>query len=852
MKRFGKILGSILGIGLFSLALWVLHRELRAYNYHQVVGQLGAINGWRVALGVALTGLSYFILTGYDTLAFRYIGHPLEYRKVATASFIGYAFAYNIGLSNLAGGSIRYRLYSAWGLSAVEIAQVIVFCGLSLWLGFCLVGGLIFLGTPLTLPSQLPLPFADTRPFGAILLALVAAGLALTLLRPRPIRVRDWVFTLPSPRLYLAELAISSIDWLVAGTVFFALLPASAQIHFTWFMGIFMLAHLVGAASNIPAGLGVFEMVIIPALSSYVPGAQVVGVVVVYRIIYYILPLITAAGLLGIHEVSQRREGVRKIARFFGQWVPEIVPQVMAFTTFVGGAMLLFSGATPTVPVRLEWLKDFLPLPVIEISHFLGSLAGMGLLILARGLQRRLDAAWHLTVALLTTGIVVSLLKGLDYEEALALSVMLAALFPSRGAFYRKAAFFSQRFTPGWITAIAVVVGASLWIGFFSYKHLEYSSELWWRFSFSPHSDASRFLRASVGVGILALAIAAYRLIQPAQPEPHPPTAAELDLAGNIVDRFSKTYAKIALLGDKDFMFNDDRSAFLMYGIEGRSWVALGDPVGPREARDELVWQFRELCDRHGGWSVFYHVQVENLHLYLDLGLTMLKLGEEALVPLGAFTMTGGSRKSFRHAVRRMEEAGCRFEWVPREEVPALLPRLRVISDAWLAGKNAREKGFSLGYFDEAYLKRNPIALIHQGDRLLAFANIWAGAGKEELSIDMMRYLPDAPPGVMDYLFIQLMLEGQRQGYGRFNLGMAPLSGLENRALAPFWMRVGSFIFKHGEHFYNFQGLRQYKEKFDPIWEPKYLASPGTIILPRILTNIAALISRGIGGILTK
>jgi phosphatidylglycerol lysyltransferase len=115
-----------------------------------------------------------------------------------------------------------------------------------------------------------------------------------------------------------------------------------------------------------------------------------------------------------------------------------------------------------------------------------------------------------------------------------------------------------------------------------------------------------------------------------------------------------------------------------------------------------------------------------------------------------------------------------------------------------------------------------------------------------------MRYLPDAPRGVMEYLFIELILWARREGYGQFNLGTAPLSGLENRALAPLWNRVGAFVFHHGEHFYNFQGLRDYKEKFDPEWEPKYLACPGGLSLPRILTDIAALIGGGLKGVIRK
>jgi len=144
------------------------------------------------------------------------------------------------------------------------------------------------------------------------------------------------------------------------------------------------------------------------------------------------------------------------------------------------------------------------------------------------------------------------------------------------------------------------------------------------------------------------------------------------------------------------------------------------------------------------------------------------------------------------------------------------------------------------------------MGIVRKQEKILAFANILQGVGKEELSIDLMRYLPEAPNGIMDYLFIELMLWGKREGYQWFNMGMAPLSGMEDRALAPLWNRVGSFIFRHGEHFYNFQGLREYKEKFNPLWEPKYLASPGGLALPRVLINIASLISGGVKGVVSK
>ena len=270
-------------------------------------------------------------------------------------------------------------------------------------------------------------------------------------------------------------------------------------------------------------------------------------------------------------------------------------------------------------------MHDFLPLPVIELSHFLGSLVGLGLLILARGVQQRLDVAYHATLLLLAAGILFSLLKGFDYEEAVILTLMLAALMPCRSSFYRRASLLSERFTPGWIVAIVVVLMGSTWLGLFSHKHVEYANDLWWHFAVS--SDAPRFLRATVGVIGGALIFAVGRLVRPAPVDPLPPDQQTLAQARTVIDRSGNIEANLALLGDKALLFNERKDAFLMYGVEGRSWITLGDPVGARQEQEELAWQFRALCDRHNAWPVFYEVGPELLPLYIDLGLTFLKLG---------------------------------------------------------------------------------------------------------------------------------------------------------------------------------------------------------------------------------
>jgi phosphatidylglycerol lysyltransferase len=300
------------------------------------------------------------------------------------------------------------------------------------------------------------------------------------------------------------------------------------------------------------------------------------------------------------------------------------------------------------------------------------------------------------------------------------------------------------------------------------------------------------------------------------------------------------------LLGDKRLLFNDARTAFVMFATEGRSWISMGDPVGPEEDSTELGWRFQSVADRHGGWPVFYQVGEEMLGRYVEMGLSMMKIGEEARVPLDGFSLDGPGRAELRQALRRAGREGATFETLSPPDVRPLLPELRVVSEAWLTEKKGAEKGFSLGYFEPAYLCRCPLALVRRQGRIVAFANLWPAGDRHEISVDLMRYDPAAAPhGVMDYLFTSLLAWGAAERYRWFNLGMAPLAGMDQRDDEPLWNRLAAFVYRHGENFYNFEGLRRFKAKFEPVWEPRYLASPAGLALPGVLKDLIALISGG-------
>ena len=833
---------------LAALAVAVLHRELGTYHVRDIARRIGMLPSSSVLAATLLMALDYGVLILCDLLALRYVQRRLPLRRVALASSVGYGVSHLLSYSALTGGSVRYRFWSAWGLTAPEIAQGVGFLVVTNLLGIIATSGGAFSVQAGTLPLPVALSVNALRTLGVALLLLVAAYVAWNITR-KPLHLAGRQLRPPGPAFAMAQVGISTIDWALAGAVLYVLLPPAQGLSFPLFLGAFLLAQAIGILSYVPGGIGVFDTVIILLLRPYVAPADALGALVAYRGIYYFLPFAAAVTTLGTYELRHRQGRIWRILSATQRSLSALAPDLLSAATFLAGAILLVSGAMPGIQSRLGWLDAVLPLGLIELSHFVGSLAGVGLLFVAIGLRRRLDVAYHLAVIALVVGAVASLFKGADWEEAFLLTGVLAVLVPSHRHFYRRASLTSEPWSLGWGVAIAAVLGGAVWLGLFAHRHLGYSDDLWW--TFTLHGDAPRFLRASVGALGLAIALGLSRLLRPARPTQCRPSAEEIERAARIARESGRADTNLATVGDKALLFGEP-GGLLMYAVSGRSWVSFGDPIGTTEEQTELAWRLKEMADRHGGRPVFYEVGSAHLPVYLELGLSLFKIGEEARVPLDDFSLEGGERRGMRRALGMVERKGGVFEIVPAREVAALLPELERVSNAWLASKHTREKGFSLGFFDAAYLSRFPVAVVRCQGRIVAFANVWLAPARAEISVDLMRHEREAPHGVMEFLFVHLMLWGKQQGYRWFNMGMAPLSGFQRRALAPLWSRLGALLYRHGEHFYNFQGLRQYKGKFDPVWEPKYIACPGGLALPRVLLDVACLISGGLRGVIAK
>ncbi len=313
-----RLAGHIFGLLLFSVAVYVLYRSIRQYDYDQVAHQLKAISSHQVMMGLIVTTLSYLLLTLYDTFALRHIKVPLRYDRVMLGSYVGYVFSHNATL--LGGVAARYRVYSHWGITPMQTAEVVAFCGMTFWLGFFWIGGVLFLVAPPAIPFLDKLPFATMRPFGLIFLVITIAYLACAVLRRRPVKIIKWHFAVPTPSYALAQIVLSALDWSLAAGVLYVLIDPSAGISFWKVLSVFLLAQTAGMVSHVPGGLSVFEVVALNLLAPPLTELSVIGTLLVFRVIYFLIPLGVAVIVLGFWELIQRRHELKRLAGLLGRW----------------------------------------------------------------------------------------------------------------------------------------------------------------------------------------------------------------------------------------------------------------------------------------------------------------------------------------------------------------------------------------------------------------------------------------------------------------------------------------------------------------------------------------------------
>ncbi|MEM7089708.1 MAG: bifunctional lysylphosphatidylglycerol flippase/synthetase MprF [Pseudomonadota bacterium] len=831
------------------IALLVL-RELSLHvKWSDVQADISATS-WKVMFFAACwTVVSFISLSFYDIFAVRSLGErkvPLLVAGMAGAS--GYAVSNCLGFSYITGTAIRYRIYSSLGLDLGRVAGVIAVAWVAFWMGLVLILGLMLTVHPDGVSKVLPISETTEKIIGLCMLAGLVGVFVWLSSSGRRVSFAGVGLNLPGGKL-ASLLTLAAIgDLFGSSMALYVLMPDDLGVGYPYFFAVYVAAIAVGFLSHAPGGIGVFEAVLIAGLGAS-GRSDVIAALLLYRVVYTFLPFAIASLSIAVASALTQRHRIGGAATWAYRLIRPIVPMVAAGVAAVAGVILLVSGALPANSQSLGVLREVLPLSFVEASHLAGSAVGVLLILVSRGLFRKLYRAWVVAMLLMVVGFVASLAKGLDTHEAISLLGTIAVLATFRGAFYRVSGASIFRLNIPWLVSVVALLAVIFWIGLFAYSHVQYQNALWWDFAWN--GDASRFLRSSLVVAVIVGIVAVNTLFGRDIP---PPVRSEIpEVVERLVMESEDTESQISLTGDKQFLISPDNSAFIAYADTGNAIISKGEPVGNEHAGQQLIWQLREMADREGKLCAFYSVSTKYLPTFLDLGLSILKIGEVARVSLDQFSLDGKPRKRFRQAKNRAEREGYVFEIIPKEKLAPVLPELRAISDHWLAHKAGAEKGFALGGFDDASLSYFDHAVLRNGEtgQLVAFANLFQGGHKSELSLDLMRYEPDSPSFVMDALFAEMMVWGSEQGFHWFSLGAAPFSGIENRQLASLWNRIGGFVYEHGEQFYHFEGLRSFKQKFEPEWSPNYLASPGGLAAPRILYEVNILISGGLSG-LTK
>lgn len=541
----------------------------------------------------------------------------------------------------------------------------------------------------------------------------------------------------------------------------------------------------------------------------------------------------------------------------------ENLVHLVALLTAAMGVVNVLSAVTPSLRSRLSLLEQYSPFSITTGGHLTSALAGFALLLLSVSLWRRKRMGWMLTLVILLISIPLHLFKGLDYEEA-----TLAALLAG-GLIYLRPYFHARSDSPS-IKQGLLILGASLLftiaygvMGFYLLdKHFRFTFGLWSAFrqtivmftqfydpGLQPVTSFGRYFVDSIYVvGAVTLGYAFFILLRPVLSR-RPATEEERSHAWEIVGAYGSTsLARYSLLDDKKFFFSSGAS-FISYVVENRVALTLGDPIGPVEDLSSAIAEFRTLCSSNDWLPTFYQVSPSHIEIYKTFGFELLTLGQEAIVDLSQFSLEGSANKTLRNSYNKMVRVGYHSDVIQPPFSARMLRELDTISNEWLSSRGMSEMGFSLGWFNEAYLNTCPILLVRDREGFIeAFANIITEFQSCEVAVDLMRHRNQVESGLMDFLFVSLFQWAKENGHSSFNLGLSALSGVGERSGDPAIERALNFIYRNVSRLYNFRGLHAFKEKFHPAWSPRYLIYPTAMSLPAVSVALyrASLGGRGV------
>ncbi|HVN53866.1 MAG TPA: flippase-like domain-containing protein [Anaerolineaceae bacterium] len=601
-----------------------------------------------------------------------------------------------------------------------------------------------------------------------------------------------------------------------------------------------------------PQGIGAVEGIMALVYESFgIPKDVAVIVPLVFRGLTFWLPLVL--GFISLRRVKSFGIGEPSLPK---DWDVHLI----ALFTGLVGILNVLSAITPARADRQAISDRFLPLTVQYGGRLTAVLSGFALLILANSLARRKRTAWLLALVVLLISIISHLVEGLYFEVSLLAVGLALWLLAMRDRYQARSDPSSVRqgvralFAGALFTLVYGVTGFYLLdrhysVNFNLWDAVRQTIVMYTRFydpGLQPVTGFGRYFAISIYVvGAFTLFFALLMLIRPVIIR-QPATGEERERARRIVEAYGRSsLARYTLLEDKSYFFSSGGS-IVAYAQKEQAAVGLGDPIGPAEDVSSVIAEFKQYCAKNDWQPAFYQVLPDNLEQYRGAGLDVVGIGQEAIIDLRNFTLEGKSAKDIRSPYNRLTRLGYQAKVYEPPLADSLLAELRSISDEWLKMMHGSEKRFSLGWFDDDYIRDSRVIAVHTpAGPVSAFANINPEYQKNEATIDLMRHREDAENGTMDFLFVSLFFWAKSKGYDTFNLGLSGLSGVGETPDDPALERALHYVYEHVNQFYNFKGLHKYKEKFNPNWSPRYLIYPGA---GSLLPVAVALVEADSGG----
>ncbi|WP_270583106.1 bifunctional lysylphosphatidylglycerol flippase/synthetase MprF [Bacillus smithii] len=829
----------------FSLAIIVFvffqgKRELSNISISDSIRLLKSLSSYQVTVVVLLGLLAVSTMFLYDFFLLRFLNLNIRTGKIFRISWIANTLNGILGFGGIIGAGLRMMLYKQHTKEESKLLRGIA------WMATGTLAGLSFYCLFVLLNFFHAKPLLASKKWLDIVVVVIALYLPAFFLLSR-IKGKDAT----SFTLSVQYMVASIIEWLSAAIVaFFSLRVLGIHVPFGTACGIFFTSAAAGLISMIPGGLGAFDVIYLIGFQEL--GYQeetIVSALLLYRTVYYFLPFLLGL-IFTIYEFSGNVLKKPEMKPILGpaidtssvvlslqkSWVQKIPYLSFSILVFLSGVYLFLYGIEPYHFDHSIAGKDYTRYIKLLFDAFLVALS-ITLILSVKGVYLGTKRARHFVFNSFVLALLFVLLTAGTVLEVIWLIGMILLFGYSKKKFDRI-----RRPVTG--VRKLVLVGLFMlfyWIYFITLNSLpDYAYEL----GMTVQKNDVELTFGMTTAIFLILNIIFYYTFESKHNEKFEMEVSDEKLL-ELLHHYGGNYlSHLAFLGDKSFFLSKDGNAFIQFSIIRDKVVVLGDPVGNEDSFYSLLNDLYKKADRFGYHIIFYQVQSKYMPMYHDFGNSFFKLGEEAIVDLTSFSLRGKRKAGLRSTKNRLKRENIRFRMVEPPFTDEFFHNIEEVSNQWLGKK--KEKGFSLGYFDRDYLSLAPVAVLETEEgKILAFASLMPTYQKGIISIDLMRYVPDAPPGIMDGLLIAMIEWAQEHGYTTFNLGMTPLSNVGQTETA-FWPeRIASHMFHHIQYIYHFAGLRKFKEKYDPNWEPRYMAYRKYRFLPFSMIDVARLINRG-------